>query len=69
MLLIAVTDRYYADGGHALDFINKAFECLDMIGWEHAATVLPTVINGLVSARGGEEFECVAPSRRPCRAV
>ena len=55
MLLIAVTDRFYADGGHALDFINKAFECLDVIGWEHAATVLPTVINGLVSARGGEE--------------
>jgi nitrite reductase/ring-hydroxylating ferredoxin subunit len=55
MLLIAVTDRYYADGGHALDFINKAFECLDVIGWKHAATVLPTVINGLVSARGGEE--------------
>ena len=54
MLLIAVTDRYYADGGHALDFINKAFECLDVIGWEHAATVLPTVIGGLVSARGGE---------------
>src|SRR3954452_17684756 len=55
MLLIAVTDRYYADGGHALDFINKSFECLDVIGWEHAATILPTVINGLVSARGGEE--------------
>jgi nitrite reductase/ring-hydroxylating ferredoxin subunit len=55
MLLIAVTDRYYADGGHALDFINKAFECLDVIGWEYAATILPTVISGLVSARGGEE--------------
>ena len=55
MLLIAVTDRYYADGGHALDFISKAFECLDVIGWEHAATVLPSVIGGLVSARGGEE--------------
>ena len=26
LMLIAVTDRYFADGGHALDFINKAFE-------------------------------------------
>ncbi len=24
--LTAVTDRYFADGGHALDFLNKAFE-------------------------------------------
>jgi nitrite reductase/ring-hydroxylating ferredoxin subunit len=55
MLLVAVTDRYYADGGHALDFINKAFECLDVIGWKHATAILPTVIGDLVSARGGEE--------------
>ena len=27
-----------SDAGHSLDFINKAFECLDLIGWEHAAT-------------------------------
>ncbi len=55
MLLSAVTDRYYADGGHALDFINKALECLDVIGWEHATDILPTVVRGLVSAEGREE--------------
>ena len=44
-LLFAVeTDRAYADGGHSLDFINKAFECLDLIGWENAADVLPSIV-------------------------
>ena len=36
LLFAAETDRVFADGGHSLDFINKAFECLDLIGWEHA---------------------------------
>ena len=35
-LLAAATERAFADTGHSLDFINKAFECLDLIGWEHA---------------------------------
>jgi nitrite reductase/ring-hydroxylating ferredoxin subunit len=55
MLLTAVTDRYYADGGHALDFINKSLELLDLIGWEHAEKIIPSVVRGLVGARGGEE--------------
>src|SRR5262249_12225652 len=39
----------------ALDVINKAFECLDLIGWEHAAAVLPTVVGQMVAARGADE--------------
>src|SRR6202011_79257 len=35
----------------------KAFELLDLIGWEHAATVLPAVVGELVQARGGEEMD------------
>ncbi len=57
LLLAAVTDRHFADGGHTLDFINKAVECLDVIGWQHAAAILPTVVNDLVTARGGEESD------------
>ena len=38
-----------------LDFINKALECLDLIGWEHAAAVLPSVVGQMVAARGAEE--------------
>jgi nitrite reductase/ring-hydroxylating ferredoxin subunit len=55
LMLIAVTDRYLADGGHALDFTNKAFENLDIIGWEHAPAILPSVVDQIVSARGSEE--------------
>jgi hypothetical protein len=55
LLLTAETDRALADTGHSLDFINKAFECLDLIGWEHAPAVLPTVVGQMVAARGAEE--------------
>jgi hypothetical protein len=54
-LLAAGTERAFADSGHSLDFINKAFECLDLIGWEHAPTVMPTVVGQMVAARGAEE--------------
>jgi nitrite reductase/ring-hydroxylating ferredoxin subunit len=55
VLLAAETERVFADTGHSLDFINKAFECLDLIGWEHAAALLPTVVGQMVVARGAEE--------------
>jgi len=55
LLFAADTDRAYADGGHSLDFINKAFECLDLIGWEHAADILPSIVGQMVEARGAEE--------------
>jgi nitrite reductase/ring-hydroxylating ferredoxin subunit len=55
LLFAAETDRAYADGGHSLDFVNKAFECLDLIGWEHAAEILPSVIGQMAAARGAEE--------------
>jgi nitrite reductase/ring-hydroxylating ferredoxin subunit len=57
MILSAALDRFYADTGHLLDFCNKAFELLDLIGWEHAAAVLPTLMEELVQARGGEETD------------
>jgi nitrite reductase/ring-hydroxylating ferredoxin subunit len=55
VLLAAATERAFADTGHSLDFINKAFECLDRIGWEHAADLLPTVVGQMAAARGAEE--------------
>ena len=54
-LLVAATERAFADAGHSVDFINKAFECLNLIGWEHAPALLPTVIGQMVAARGAEE--------------
>jgi hypothetical protein len=56
-MLTAVTDRYFADGGHALDFLNKSFEGLDLIGWHYADAVLPTVVPVLTASRGREEAD------------
>src|SRR5215207_3596623 len=55
LLFAAATDRAFADGGHSLDFINKACECLDLSGWKHANAVLPSVVGQMVAARGAEE--------------
>jgi nitrite reductase/ring-hydroxylating ferredoxin subunit len=54
-LLAAETERAFADGGHSLEFINKAFECLDLIGWKYASSLLPTIVGQMVAARGAEE--------------
>jgi nitrite reductase/ring-hydroxylating ferredoxin subunit len=54
-LLAAETERAFADTGHSLDFINKAFECLNLVGWQHAAALMPTVVGQMVAARGAEE--------------
>ncbi|MCW2239104.1 Rieske (2Fe-2S) protein [Azospirillum canadense] len=56
LLVAASTDRAFADGGHSLDFINKACECLDVIGWENASAVLPSVVGPMVAARGADEM-------------
>jgi nitrite reductase/ring-hydroxylating ferredoxin subunit len=46
--------RVYADGGHALDLSNKAFELLDIIGWENAGEILPLVVEHLTDSRSEE---------------
>lgn len=55
MLMAAATDHFYLDAGHTLDFINKSFELLAHIGWEHASTVLPSVLVHLTAAERSEE--------------
>ncbi|MFB6281197.1 MAG: Rieske 2Fe-2S domain-containing protein [Haloferacaceae archaeon] len=55
MLVAAATDHRYLDGGHRLDFVNKAFETLDHVGWAHADEVLPCLVPGLASADRAEE--------------
>ena len=56
MLLAAATDHVFLDGGHTADFINKACEMLDLVGWEQAIDVLPSVVRGLAMARRSEEL-------------
>jgi nitrite reductase/ring-hydroxylating ferredoxin subunit len=55
MIFAACTDHRYIDEGHSLDFANKAFELLDHIGWQHAETVLPSLVPNLVRATRAEE--------------
>jgi len=55
MFVAAATDHRYLDSGHRLDFVNKAFELLDRIGWAHADAVLPSLVPGLAAAERAEE--------------
>jgi nitrite reductase/ring-hydroxylating ferredoxin subunit len=55
MLFAAATDHRYLQGGHALDFASKAFEALDLAGWDLAEAVLASLASGLASAGRMEE--------------
>ncbi len=56
LLVAAATDHRYLNTGHTMDFINKATEALDHIGWEHADDVLASLVDGLVTAERSEEL-------------
>lgn len=55
MLFAAVTDHRYIQVGHPADFTNKAFEALDVAGWEHAEPVLASLVSGYAGAARMEE--------------
>jgi nitrite reductase/ring-hydroxylating ferredoxin subunit len=55
MLFAAATDHRYLDGGHTLDFVNKALEALDVAGWERAELVLASLPIQLAGAERMEE--------------
>jgi nitrite reductase/ring-hydroxylating ferredoxin subunit len=56
MMFAAATDHVFIDGGHTIDFTNKAFEALDHLGRDAAEQVLPTLVRGTASAQRSEEF-------------
>jgi nitrite reductase/ring-hydroxylating ferredoxin subunit len=55
MLFAAATDHRYLDGGHTLDFTNKALEALDLAGWDRAEGVLTSLAPQLAFAERMEE--------------
>jgi len=55
MLFAAATDHRYLNGGHTLDFVNKALEALDLAGWERAEVVLASLPTQLTGAERMEE--------------
>jgi nitrite reductase/ring-hydroxylating ferredoxin subunit len=55
MLVGAATDHRYLATGHTMDFINKACETLDHVGWERADDLLPALVPQLTGAERSEE--------------
>ena len=55
MLFAAATDHRFIQIGHVVDFTNKAFEALDVAGWEHAERTLTSLVPGLAAADRMEE--------------
>lgn len=55
ILFAAATDHFFLAGGHTLDFINKACELLDLVGWEAAPLILSSTVRGLCQAQRAEE--------------
>jgi nitrite reductase/ring-hydroxylating ferredoxin subunit len=55
ILFSAATDHRYLDSGHVLDFTNKAFEALDVVGWDLAEQVLTSLVTLYAQATRMEE--------------
>jgi nitrite reductase/ring-hydroxylating ferredoxin subunit len=55
MLFAAATDHRYLEGGHTLDFTNKALEALDLAGWDRAESVLTSLAPQLAFSERMEE--------------
>jgi nitrite reductase/ring-hydroxylating ferredoxin subunit len=55
MMFAAVTDHVFIDGGHTIDFTNKAFESLAYMGSPAAIDVLPTLVQQTAAAIRSEE--------------
>ena len=56
MIFSAATDYVYLDGGHIVDYANKAFELLDHIGWENAWKILPSLVHPMDTAKRSHEL-------------
>ena len=55
MLFAAATDHRYIQTGHVLDFTNKAFEALEIAGWDHAESTLASLATAYAAADRMEE--------------
>jgi nitrite reductase/ring-hydroxylating ferredoxin subunit len=56
MMFAAVTDHVFIDEGHTIDFTNKAFELVDLLGPDAAPLLLPTLVHQTASATRHEEL-------------
>ncbi|PYZ98241.1 (2Fe-2S)-binding protein [Alteribacter lacisalsi] len=56
MMMTAVTDHYYMNTGHTLDFHNKAFEMLEKTGDDLQGQVLTSLLPEFTNASRSEEL-------------
>ena len=69
MLFAAVTDHRYIQIGHPLDFTNKAFETLDIIGWESAEQVLSSLVGNYAARQSHGRIELRGATRSTWSAL
>jgi nitrite reductase/ring-hydroxylating ferredoxin subunit len=55
VMVAAVTDHLYMNTSHTLDFVNKAFEVVDHLGWDHAGPALASTVPQITDATRSEE--------------
>jgi len=55
-MFAAVTDHVFIDEGHTVDFTNKAFELVDLIGADSAPLLLPALVQQTAAATRHEEL-------------
>jgi len=56
MMFTAISDHVFVDGGHTIDFTNKAFEAVEHLGKDAAGEILPTLVRQTTAASRSEEF-------------
>ncbi|MBW8825770.1 MAG: Rieske (2Fe-2S) protein [Acidobacteria bacterium] len=54
-MFAAATDHVFLDGGHVIDYLNKACETAATLGGDTASVLFPTVVAGMASATRHEE--------------
>ena len=55
MMAAAATDHVFLDGGHTIDFTNKAFEAVELLGPASAAAALSSLVGQTARASRSEE--------------
>jgi nitrite reductase/ring-hydroxylating ferredoxin subunit len=65
----AVTSDHLLSYGHGSIYAQKAFELLEMIGWERAATVLPYLVPTIVYGTREDKLPYMRPFMRELGAV
>ena len=65
----AIVSDHHLSYGHAAIYSQKAFQLLDMIGWERAGTVLPYLVPTIVYGTREDKLPYMRPFVKACREL